>query len=767
MQVRKEVQVSGIVQGVGFRPYVYRLATDRNLGGNISNTPAGVTIEVQGPQDVIEDFLSRLSGEAPALAQITDVIVREMPCQPDRSFEILPSHRGEPASTLISPDVAVCEDCLRELFDPLDRRYRYPFINCTNCGPRFTIVRDIPYDRPRTSMSVFPMCEECRAEYDDPRNRRFHAQPNACWECGPQLELWDSQGHRSNTGDPVETAVERLHLGEILAVKGLGGFHLAVDAADPVAVERLREHKRRIEKPFAVMVRDIEAASRLCEMDAESQRLLSSRERPIVLLPRKKNAAIAETVAPNQCDLGLFLPYTPLHHLLFAEGKFAALVMTSGNLSEEPIAIDNRETVERLGGIADGFLVHNREILLRCDDSVVRHASGKVRQIRRSRGYVPAPVRLREEVPQILAVGGELKNTVCLTRHNLAFLSQHIGDLESVESFRFFREAIAYLSRILEIEPKVIAYDLHPEYLSTKWALQQTGVRLVGVQHHHAHIASCMAEHQLDGRVIGLALDGTGYGTDGHIWGGEALFASYASFERAAHFAYAPLPGGSMAIREPWRMAVSYLWQTFREDCLALDIPFVRELDTAEASLLLRMISKQVNCPLTSSCGRLFDAVAALIGIRQVASYEAQAAIELEMAARLSNETRGYPFAIHLQDGHWQVHTAPLFRAIVEDLRRKVPRETISRRFHNGLVETLARLACLLRQESSIHRVCLSGGTFNNSLVFEHLTQKLESDGFEVYTHSRVPTGDGGLSLGQVAVAAHHAVVRDGVPSHQ
>ena len=635
--------------------------------------------------------------------------------------------------------------------------YFYPFINCTNCGPRFTIVREVPYDRPRTSMSVFSMCDKCRAEYEDPQNRRFHAQPNACWECGPQLELWNAHGLPMKALDPIEAAVERLRSGEILAVKGLGGFHFAVDATNPAAVERLRQRKRRVEKPFAVMVSDLEAAGRFCEIDSDARRLLSSRQRPIVLLPKAKGTAISETVAPNQRDLGLFLPYTPTHHLLFAAGKFAALVMTSGNLSEEPIAIDNREAVDRLGSIADFFLVHDREILLRCDDSVVRLSAGRTRQIRRSRGYVPAPVRLHKELPQILAVGGELKNTICLTRRNLAFLSQHIGDLENIESFDFFCDAVTYLSRILEIEPEVIAHDLHPDYLSTKWALTQKGVRLIGVQHHHAHIAACMAENRIDGRVIGLALDGTGYGTDGQIWGGEALIAGYASFERAAHFAYAPLPGGAAAIREPWRMAVSYLAQTFGEDFLGLDIPFVQKLDHGKAELILRMMAQRVNSPLTSSCGRLFDAVAALIGIRLEVSFEAQAAIELEMAARSSSETDAYPFTIHREDGRWQIDPSPLFGAIVEDLRRKVCTETISRRFHNGLVETLVRLACLLRQESSINRICLSGGTFNNLLVFEHLIRKLESRGFEVFTHSEVPTGDGGLSLGQALVAAHSA----------
>jgi hydrogenase maturation protein HypF len=758
MQVRKEIQVSGIVQGVGFRPYVYRLALDRNLCGSISNTPTGVTIEIQGPPDLVEDFVSRLPTEAPALAEITHMSVREMACLADRCFEILPSNTGEHATALISPDVAVCDDCLGELFDARDRRHLYPFINCTNCGPRFTIMRDIPYDRASTSMSVFPMCDRCRAEYEDPQNRRFHAQPNACWDCGPQLEFWNAQGSPMKVLAPIEAAAQRLQLGEILAIKGLGGFHLAVDATNSAAVDRLRQRKRRIEKPFAVMVPDLEAAGRLCKIDAESEKLLNSRQRPIALLPKLDVTAIAEAVAPNQRDLGLFLPYTPLHHLLFAVGEFRALVMTSGNLSEEPIATGNREAVNRLGGVADFFLVHDREVLVRCDDSVVRPSAGRLRQIRRSRGYVPAPVRLHKELPQILAVGGELKNTICLTRRNLAFLSQHIGDLENTESFGFFTDTVAYLSRILEIEPQVIAHDLHPDYLSTKWAMAQRGPRLVAVQHHHAHIAACMAENRIDGPVIGLALDGTGYGTDGQIWGGEALFARYASFERAAHFAYVALPGGSAAIRQPWRMAASYLAHAFGDDFLGLDIPFVRGLGRAKGELILRMITRQVNSPLTSSCGRLFDGVAALIGIRQEVSYEAQAAIELEMSARSSAETGGYPFLIRRHDKCWQIDTSTLFGAIVEDLRRNVCAETISRRFHNGLVETLVQLARLLREDSSINQICLSGGTFNNLLLFEAAVHKLESHGFDVFTHSEVPAGDGGLSLGQAAVAAHSAL---------
>ncbi|MGH9715560.1 MAG: carbamoyltransferase HypF [Candidatus Acidiferrales bacterium] len=755
MQIRKEILVSGIVQGVGFRPYVYRLATDRKLEGSISNTVAGVTIEVQGPLELVEEFVSRLPEEAPALAQITGVTVREVPCKPDRQFQILPSRAGAHADTLISPDVAVCADCRRELFDPSDRRYLYPFINCTNCGPRFSIVRGVPYDRARTSMAIFPMCEECRAEYEDPRNRRFHAQPNACWKCGPQMELWDALGRVLDAGDPIAAAAGRLQSGEIVAMKGLGGFHLAVDATNSESVERLRERKRRFEKPFAVMLPNLEAATRFCQADGEEEKLLRIWQRPIVLLPKITGAAIAKSVAPNQSDLGIFLPYTPMHYLLFAAGAFSALVMTSGNVSEEPIAIDNREAVERLGGIADCFLVHNREILRRCDDSVIRPSAGGIQQIRRSRGYVPGPVALREKMPSILAVGGELKNTVCLTRGSEAFLSQHIGDLENSAAFEFFREAVGHLSRILEVQPAVIAHDLHPEYLSTKWALAQQGVRLVGVQHHHAHIAACMAENHLEGGVIGLALDGTGYGTDGAIWGGEALIARYDGFERAGQFAYVPLPGGAAAIREPWRMALSYLQDSFGDAALDLDIPFARQIDRRKTEFVSNMIAKQINSPLTSSCGRLFDAVAALIGIRHTVSYEAQAAVELETRARASVDTAAYPFEIYRQDGRLQIGARPLIKAIVEDLKRAVPAETISRRFHNALVETLALLAGRLREATSLDRVCLSGGTFQNELLLDGLVRKLRNSSFEVFTHSRVPAGDGGLSLGQAAVAAH------------
>ncbi len=759
MEVRRQIEVSGIVQGVGFRPCVYRLATSRHLCGTIRNTSAGVTIEIQGPAETVQDFVERLPAEAPPLARITSFTVNELSCNGDRDFRIIHSHEGEEVRTLISPDVAICPDCLREMFDQNDRRYRYPFINCTNCGPRFTIIRDIPYDRASTSMAMFPMCPACLAEYENPLDRRFHAQPNACWECGPRVELWDKSGNRIECRDPIVEAVSALHAGLVVAVKGLGGFHLAVDATNAAAVALLRQRKRRVEKPFAVMVPDFQAAKGICELDDAARTVLQSIERPIVLLPKallpkKSPSVVPDEVAPFNHYLGIFLPYTPLHYLLLAEGGFKALVMTSGNLSEEPIAIDNREAVHRLNGLADYFLVHNRDILLRCDDSVVRVAGGITRQLRRSRGFVPVPVFLKNDQPSVLAVGGELKNTICLTKGKTAFLSQHVGDLENAESYGFFHEAIEHLERILGIRPEIVAYDLHPDYFSTKWALQQSGLRLVGVQHHHAHIASCMAENHLEGRVIGFALDGTGYGTDGHIWGGEVLIAGYEDFERAAHFEYVPLPGGEAAIREPWRMAVSYMAHHFGREFLKLDIPFVSQLSRPKVDLLLRMMEQGVNSPLTSSCGRLFDAVAALIGIRQQVNYEAQAAIELQMAIAPSEEETAYPMKLLPQDDHWIIGTRPLLEALLDDLGRRLPVAAISRRFHNGLVEGFVQLATLLRKKTALHRVCLSGGTFQNIYLSQRLEARLSEAGFEVFTQKEVPSGDGGLSLGQALVAA-------------
>lgn len=753
--VRKAIDVTGIVQGVGFRPFVYRLAHECQLTGFIANTPAGVTIEIQGDADLVGRFLARLPGEAPPLAKITSLTPREQELQNDVAFRILSSHLDAPPKALVSPDVAVCGDCLREMMNPRDRRFRYPFINCTNCGPRFTIIRDIPYDRARTSMASFRMCAACQAEYEDPANRRFHAQPNACWDCGPQLQLLSTDGSRIDVAEPLREAARLLEHDCIVAVKGLGGFHLACNARSEPAVNLLRDRKKRVEKPFAVMIRCIEDAERFCILDEAARKLLLSIERPIVLLPRKPDAQLPASIAPSNRYLGLFLPYTPLHHLLFASGKYDALVMTSGNLSEEPIAIDNDEAVRRLHGIADAYLVHNRDILRRCDDSVVRIAAGRSQVLRRSRGFVPVPVPLERESKTILAVGSELKNTICAVRGCEAFLSQHIGDLENLESYGFFEEAVAHLQRILEVRPKVIAYDLHPDYFSTKWALAQEGVQLIGVQHHHAHIASCMAENHLDGKVIGIALDGTGYGTDGAVWGGEVLLADYNDFERAAHFEYIPLPGGAAAIHEPWRVALSYLLKHYVKDIGSMDLPFLRGIDSRRQQVIKQMIDRQIHSPRTSSCGRLFDAVASLAGVRSTVNYEAQAAIELEMAAHGSTDDRAYPFDLIPDGPHWQIGTFSLFQSILRDIHRQESVADISHRFHAGLAELFAELAGKIREASKINRVCLSGGCFQNMLLFQLMVDGLRAKSFEVYHHSEVPAGDGGISLGQALVAAH------------
>ncbi len=752
---RQQIRVSGLVQGVGFRPFVFRLAHELGLTGVVGNDALGVVIEIQGSSHSIEEFTKRLQSDAPPLSQILDIASAEVESIDESSFRIIESRKDQSVHTLISPDVTVCPDCLREMFDPADRRYHYPFINCTNCGPRFTIVRNIPYDRPFTSMAKFPMCPTCQAEYDDPRSRRFHAQPNACWHCGPQLELWGNENNRIETSAPIASTIELLRAGHIVAVKGLGGFHLACDALNSASVALLRQRKRRVEKPFAIMVPTVDAARSFCHVSDAEHDALESIQRPIVLLRRKQDCAIPDEVAPRNRELGVFLPYTPVHALLFHEGGFKALVMTSANASEEPIAIGNEEARERLKELADYYLVHNRDILLRCDDSVVRVVEDRRHQLRRSRGFVPVPIQLHKELPAVLAVGGELKNTICLAQGKQAFLSQHIGDLENLAGYGFLLEAIEHLKQILEITPQIIAYDNHPDYLSTQWALQQTGHTLVGVQHHHAHIASCMAENHLDGPVIGFALDGTGYGTDGAVWGGEVLVADYASFTRAAHLEYLPMAGSAAAIHEPWRMAISYLHHIFGPEFYSLPLPVLTQIEPTRITLAVRMIERRINAPLTSSCGRLFDAVASVIGLRQEINYEGQAAIELENACADCSDTTAYPFELAMSGETLVLGARPLFQELVNDLRDAVPIAILSARFHNGLAEALAQTATIIRQRSGLRRVCLSGGSFHNRRLLLHLSQLLESDGFQVFTQNQVPSGDGGLSLGQALVAAH------------
>ncbi len=756
---RRRLAVQGIIQGVGFRPFVYGLARSFGLTGFVRNDSAGVTIEVEGSPQALAGFQQALREEAPPLARID--AVEALPIAPLHTpdFLIVQSKAGAERQALVSPDMCICGDCLRELFDPADRRYRYPFINCTNCGPRFTIIEDVPYDRPRTTMRVFPMCPECQAEYSDPLNRRFHAQPNACPVCGPQIALVDSAGEPVKCVDPIIEAAQRLAAGAILAIKGIGGYHLACNALDVAAVRRLRQRKQREAKPFALMVPDLAMAQRLCEVGPEETALLQSRRRPIVLLRQPVGCPVAPEVAPQQNTLGIMLPYTPLHYLLLdayaAQSEHrrpVVLVMTSGNMNDEPIAYQDEDARERLASIADGMLLHNREIHMRCDDSVTRSVAGGEQLFRRSRGYAPEPIPLVLEFPlPLLACGGHLKNTFCLGKGRQAFVSQHIGDLENLETLTSFREGIDHFKRLFDIAPQAIAYDLHPEYLATKYALDADIPQKIGVQHHHAHIASVLAEHGLTGPVIGVAADGTGYGTDGTIWGCEVLAADLIDFERLAHLDYVPLPGGEQAVRQPWRMTAVYLAQAYGDAFLDLDIPFVRQLDRAAWHTLAQMSERGLNSPHTSSLGRLFDAVAALLGMRRQVFYEGQAAIELEAQASIG--AGAYPFAI--EDGApARLDVRPLMRAIVADLQAKASIPEIAGRFHASIALGLSEACRRARAQTGLNTVALSGGSFQNRLLLEQLLARLEGMGFQVYINRRVPPNDGGLSLGQAAVAA-------------
>ena len=754
MKKRARGAIQGIVQGVGFRPFVYQLAVRYGLAGYVTNTPSGVEVEVEGTWQDIKKFVDTLVSEHPPLAHIASAHWKDIPPKGEVSFKIRESLGGPERSALISPDVSICPECLSEMRDPLNRRFRYPFINCTNCGPRYTIIMDIPYDRSATTMKKFRMCAACQEEYHDPNNRRFHAQPNACWECGPVATLHNRDGISILCADPVQEGVSLLQKGAILAIKGLGGFHLVVDAANHKAVVRLRRRKHREEKPLAIMVKDIDAALEIAHIDEGEAGLLRSHRRPIVLLKKRRFHGLSPQVAPKNGYFGMMLPYTPLHYLLM-EGSFKALVMTSGNMTEEPINTDNQEAFEHLGGIADYFLTHNRDIYLRSDDSVLRVVDHTPRQIRRSRGYVPVPVFLPEELrnlPPVLGVGGELKNTICLTKENRAFLSQHIGDMENLETFEFFRLTVSHLRRILEINPEVIAHDLHPDYLSSKYALEQKEFPTLAVQHHHAHIVSCLAEHGLKGPVIGMAMDGTGLGLDNRIWGGEIFLSDLTSFARKAHFDYVRLPGGDAAARYPWRMALIYLHKTFGEELFNLSIPFVRNLSQSESSIILQMASKGVHSPLTSSCGRFFDAVSSLLGVRHEIAYEGQAAIELEMC-QSPNQAGSYPWQVKREGEGWVMKTTEIIRGIVEDIEKGERRGVISGRFHNTLIQMLKDACLKIREESGIEQVAMSGGSFQNITLLRGLTRALTAEGFSVYSHAKVPTNDGSLCLGQAVCA--------------
>lgn len=750
----------GVVQGVGFRPYVYNLARRRGLAGFVLNSPRGVFIEVEGAPAAVESFVSALPAEAPPLVRIASVERAEIPPAGDLDFVIRESEGSGSAFALVPPDICVCEACLADSHEPDNRRFEYPFTNCTNCGPRYSIILDVPYDRPMTTMAEFAMCDDCRKEYKDPANRRFHAQPNACPVCGPRLTLHEPGGGASH-GDSARAILERvadvLLEGGIVAWKGLGGYQLACDARSRAAVDELRRRKRRSEKPFAVMVGDVGTAEQLCFVSPEEQTALLSPERPIVLLRRRPDADLADGVSPGNPSTGVMLPCTPMHDLLFRIvgerwGTPPALVMTSGNISEEPIVTENAEAEERLAGIADIFAHHNRRIHTRVDDSVVRVIEGAPMLLRRARGYAPQTIWLGRGEAEVLACGAQQKNTLCLTRAGFAIPSQHLGDLENFETLRFFEETLERMCRLFHVKPTAVAHDLHPGYMSTQQALKMAVMRRIGVQHHHAHIASCMAEHGLDGRVIGVAWDGTGFGTDKTIWGGEFLAADLAGFDRYARLRPVLLPGGDAGVREPWRVARSYLLDTF--GTMPPDARWALMAPADRLRVVDTMLQRRVNTIPTSSAGRLFDAVASLIGLRHSVSFEGQAAMMLEAAADAwsGRALEPYDFAVSGASPA-DLDLRPMIRQIVDEVQHGETQQAIAARFHVTMVAVIVEVCRQMRSALQLDRVCLSGGCFQNALLLEGCLRALRCEGFAVFFQRIVPANDGGISLGQAAIA--------------
>jgi hydrogenase maturation protein HypF len=750
---RLGVTVRGAVQGVGFRPFVYRLASELGLAGWVRNSVQGVFLEVEGGREKLDLFLRRLDDEKPPLSYFQSVESSFLDAKGIEDFKILGSNGDGEKTAVILPDAAVCSDCIKEIDDPLDRRFKYPFTNCTNCGPRYSIIEAVPYDRPHTSMKKFRMCEACYAEYTDPKNRRFHAQPNACPECGPLLGYWDKRGRDlSQLDDPMLSAAQSLREGDIVAVKGLGGFHLMVDARDPEAVGRLRRRKHREEKPLAVMFPSVAMIEDACRISEHERRILTSPASPIVLLEKRNESdLVCDGIAPGNPYIGAMLPYTPLHHLLMSELGFP-VVATSGNLSDEPICIDEQEALHRLKDIADHYLVHDRPIVRHVDDSIVRIVMGRPVVLRRARGFAPLPVRSGAELPKAIAVGSHLKNSVAISNRDQVFVSQHIGDLETEPAYAAFKHVIDDLENLLETKPATVAHDLHPDYFSTKWA-RSSGLKQVPVQHHYAHVMSCMAENEIEPPALGIAWDGTGYGTDGTIWGGEFLGIKKGGFDRIAHFHTFPLPGGDAAIREPRRSALGLLYSIFGANaCELSDLAPIKTFTAAELGVICGMLARGLNSPLTSSAGRLFDAVASLIGLRQTTGFEGQAAMQLEFIADRSVPDH-YPFSVDQTNSPAVIDPADMVRAILRDHEEHAPAPTIASRFHNTMAEIMVAIAKLADEE----KVALSGGCFQNKLLTELAVTRLRSEGFRVYWHQRIPPNDGGIALGQLAaLAAQH-----------
>jgi hydrogenase maturation protein HypF len=791
----KQLEINGLVQGVGFRPFLFTLAKEYELTGEVSNTASGVLAIVEGSLSRLDQFIHDIKAKQPPLSNVTSVITNEIAIAGFQTFKIIQSKSSTKSNTLISPDVSICEDCFDEMQNLSNRRFKYPFINCTNCGPRFTIIKDIPYDRPKTSMKAFTMCKECQKEYDDPMDRRFHAQPNACSLCGPQIFLTDNKGCRIdlNPQKALNKASDLLKRGKIMAIKGLGGFHLAVDARNDKAVRLLRKRKQRPHKPFALMAKSVSSLLNHVHLSDKEKKILNSFHRPIVLLEKKRvtdyfglSAAIAQF---NTC-LGVMLPYTPLHYLLFEKCP-DILVMTSGNRSGEPLSIDNQDALDAFSHIADYFLLHDRDIYFRADDSIVRVQAGYSRFIRRSRGYIPLPIdinimfdknnqatnkgksSLEKQQPRILGCGAQMKNTICLTKESRFFLSQHIGELNNQKVYDFYTKSIDHLKNIINVEPDIIAHDMHPDYMSTRYAntLTKSGKKSFAIQHHHAHAVACMAENSLKEQAIAIVLDGTGYGADGNIWGGEILLCTHKNFIRKAQISYLPMPGGDKAVLEPWRMAASILFKTFGKDFMDLDIQYIKEMDTQKLGFIIQMIQKDLNSPLTSSTGRLFDAVSSLLCLRHVIFHESQAAMELEAVVNEPcADIQPYDFSIIEQtstiknmgnhDQYFEIDFIPSIHGIVDDLLKKninhnkISNNSISLRFHQTLIRAFAETAGKISVETGIDKIVLSGGVFNNNLILTGMIKELEKSSLKVFTHTKVPTGDGGISLGQVVSAA-------------
>jgi hydrogenase maturation protein HypF len=746
------LRIKGIVQGVGFRPFIFTLAHRLSIAGSVINDSEGVLIEAEGPRGALDDFVHAIRNEAPPHSRITEIMLTAHEPHGCSGFAIGESEKGTSMSIIISPDLAPCPQCLAELNDPQDRRFRYPFINCTNCGPRFTIIEDTPYDRGKTTMKDFPMCPSCLKEFEDPHSRRFHAQPNACFDCGPMVRLLDHDGRGIDSSDPPREACRLLKAGKIVAIKGLGGFHLACDAGNDRSVAALRARKYREDKPFALMAPDIETIRGHCAVDASEEKLLLSEKRPIVLLEKLLPGSLAPDVAPGQNTYGFMLPYTPLHHILLRESGLI-LVMTSGNVSDEPICHDNDEALRRLSGIADYFLLHDRRIHIRCDDSVTRSFRGGEMLLRRSRGYVPVPIDITWDFrAPLMACGGELKSTFCLARGRDVFISHHIGDLENHETLLSFEQGIDHFKGLLAFEPEIVAYDLHPEYLSTKFALGLSNIRSEPVQHHHAHMAACMADNNCDETVIGVIFDGLGYGPDGTFWGGEFLRGDFRGFERKASFKALPLPGGARAIKEPWRMALCYLYDAFGEELINIPLPLVQSIEKKKWPVLMKMLRGGPGSPPTSSAGRAFDAVSALLGLRTSINYEGQAAIDLQMAAGALTDD-SYEFNIASQGELAIVDLASTVRAILEDIKGRVAVPVMARKFHNTLAIVVEGLCRNIRDDHGTTKVALSGGVFQNMLFLDLCHQRLEKAGFQVLIHRRVPPNDGGICLGQALIA--------------